>query len=62
MGVVTFGGLGGAVVGPLVFGTIAEHATFGLSWLAMTGFAAGAVVMVLLSRRRILVARPGQPT
>jgi MFS family permease len=62
MGVVTLGGLGGAVVGPLVFGTIAEHAAFGLAWLVMTGFAAGAVAMVLVSRRRILMARPGLPT
>jgi len=62
MGVVTLGGLSGAVVGPPVFGAIAEQVAFGSAWIALAVLAAAAIVLILVSRRRILFARPGLPT
>ena len=62
MGVVTFGGLGGAVFGPPVFGAIAEGVGFGAAWLTIAGLAVAAIGLIVLSWRRILAARPGEPT
>ena len=57
LGIVTFGGLSGAVVGPLAFGAVAETASYSLSWLLMGFLALASVVLALAGRRRLLVAR-----
>lgn len=57
MGIVQVGPMSGAVLGPLLFGTLAEHISFAAAWyvigvLALTGIAA-----ILLSRRALLRSR-----
>jgi MFS family permease len=54
MGIVQVGPMTGAVLGPLVFGTLAEHVAFGAAWAVMALVAVAAVVMILLSRRALL--------
>jgi MFS family permease len=65
MGIVQVGPMSGAVVGPVVFGALAEQVTFGAAWSAMAVLAALGIVTILLSRRQLLQARrpaerPGQ--
>jgi cyanate permease len=57
MGVVTVGGLTGAVAGPIAFGAIAQHVGFSASWLLIAGLAGGAILMTLVSGRLILRVR-----
>jgi len=56
MGIVQVGPMSGAVVGPVVFGTLAEQATFGAAWSAMAVLAGLGIVTILLSRRRLMHA------
>jgi MFS family permease len=58
MGIVFVGGMSGAVVGPLTFGALAENVGFSASWLLLAAMALVGVGMILLSRQRILRARP----
>jgi MFS family permease len=51
MGVLTLGGLSGAVVGPTAFGTVADALSFTAAWLLMAALAAVAVVLVVWSDR-----------
>jgi MFS family permease len=62
MGVVTVGGLGGAVIGPLAFGAVAEQTGFPQAWLLMAAASVAAIAMILTSRRLLLMARPGSLT
>jgi cyanate permease len=43
----------GAVSGPLLFGTIADHAGFGTAWLVAAAFALAAAVAMLWGRARL---------
>jgi len=54
MGIVQIGPMTGAVVGPLVFGTLAEHVAFAAAWMAMAGLAVLGLVTILISRRLLL--------
>ena len=54
MGIVQVGPMVGAVVGPFVFGTLAERVSFTAAWLAMAGLAVAAAGTILLSRRALL--------
>jgi MFS family permease len=58
MGIVHMGGMVGAVVGPLAFGALAEQVAFSASWLLMAAMAMVGIGTMLLSRQRILGARP----
>ena len=57
MGIVQTGPMVGAVIGPLLFGTLAEHVSFEAAWAAMSVLAVAAVVTVLASRRALLRSR-----
>jgi MFS family permease len=57
MGIVQVGPMTGAVVGPIVFGTLAEHVAFGVAWAVMALLALAGVVTILVSRRRLLASR-----
>lgn len=58
IGVVFVGGMAGAVVGPLVFGSLAEHVAFSVSWFLMATMALVGVGAILLSHQRTLRPRP----
>lgn len=57
MGIVQVGPMSGAVVGPLAFGLLADRVSFSAAWFAMSLLAVLAVVIILASRRRLLVRR-----
>jgi cyanate permease len=59
MGIVTVGGLGGAVIGPVAFGAIADNVSFAAAWLLMAVFALGAVSMISVTRQWLGGVRPG---
>ena len=54
MGIVQIGPMGGAVLGPLAFGGLAEHVSFGAAWLTMSVLAALGVATILSSRPLLL--------
>ena len=58
MGVVQVGPMTGAVLGPLVFGAVAEHVAFGAAWAVMALFSLCGVATILVSRRRLLGPGP----
>ncbi|HKH77061.1 MAG TPA: MFS transporter [Rubrobacteraceae bacterium] len=62
-GITQTGASGGAAVGPLVFGLVAEVASYDVAWLACTVIALGALVAILTGRRLLLrdrrLASPG---
>jgi MFS family permease len=58
MGIVQVGPMVGAVVGPFLFGTLAERVSFTAAWLAMTVLAVAAALTILASRRALLRSRP----
>lgn len=54
MGIVQIGPMTGAVVGPLLFGVLAEEVGFGAGWTALAVMGAAGVVTILASRRLLL--------
>ena len=54
MGIVQMGPTSGAVVGPLLFGTLAEHIAFGAAWTVMAGLALLGLVTILVARHLLL--------
>jgi MFS family permease len=56
MGIVQVGPMTGAVVGPLVFGWLAQDVAFGAAWLAMALLALVGVGLILLSRRSLVAS------
>jgi MFS family permease len=58
MGIVQIGPMTGAVLGPLVFGPLAEHVGFGAAWVAMAGLAVLGIATILLGRRQLRAGRP----
>jgi MFS family permease len=59
MGIVTVGGLGGAVIGPIAFGAITDAVSFAAAWLLMAFLALGAVLMIALTSLWLARVRPG---
>lgn len=59
-GIAATGGLGGAVVGPVLFGAVAEHWSYAAAWGSGSALLALAAVMMLAMRTRI-VERPPAP-
>ncbi len=57
MGIVQVGPMAGAVVGPFLFGMLAERFSFTAGWLALAGLATAAAVTFLAARREILRER-----
>ncbi len=57
MGIVQVGPMSGAVIGPVIFGTLAEHVAFGAAWLAMALLALIGIATILVSRRKLLRSR-----
>jgi len=53
-GITQTGASGGAAVGPLVFGLVAETTSYEVAWLVCGAFAFGALVTILVGRRMIL--------
>jgi MFS family permease len=51
MGIVQVGPMTGAVIGPLVFGALAESVSFGAAWGAMAGFGLAGIATILVARR-----------
>ena len=62
-GITQTGASGGAAVGPLVFGLVAEVASYDAAWLVCGATALGALVAILTGRRLLLrdrrLASPG---
>jgi MFS family permease len=58
MGIVQVGPMSGAVVGPVLFGTLAERVAFGAAWSVMALLAGLGLVTILVSRRRLVRAQP----
>jgi MFS family permease len=58
MGIVQIGPMAGAVLGPLLFGILAENVGFSAAWVALAVLALLGVAAILISRRQ-LVARRG---
>lgn len=54
MGIVQIGPMSGAVLGPLVFGGLAERVSFGAAWSTMAVLAVLGVATILLSRPLLL--------
>lgn len=54
MGIVQVGPMTGAVLGPLVFGALAENVAFGVAWAVMAVLALLGVVTILIGRRRLI--------
>ena len=59
-GVTQTGASAGAAVGPLVFGVVAEAASYDVAWLVSGAFALGALGTILAGRRLVLRDR-GRP-
>ncbi|MFL5991758.1 MAG: MFS transporter [Rubrobacteraceae bacterium] len=53
-GITQTGASGGAAVGPLVFGLVAEAASYQVAWLVCGAFALGALAAIVAGRRMIL--------
>src|ERR671921_138508 len=53
-GITQTGASGGAAVGPLVFGLVAEAASYQVAWLVCGAFALGALATIVAGRRMIL--------
>ncbi|MFL6200557.1 MAG: MFS transporter, partial [Thermoanaerobaculia bacterium] len=53
-GITQTGASGGAAVGPLVFGLVAEAASYQVAWLVCGAFALGALAAIVTGRRMIL--------
>jgi MFS family permease len=53
-GITQTGASGGAAVGPLVFGLVAEAASYQVAWLVCGAFALGSLVAIVAGRRMIL--------
>jgi MFS family permease len=53
-GITQTGASGGAAVGPLVFGLVAEAASYDVAWLVCGAFALGALAAIVAGRRMIL--------
>ena len=53
-GITQTGASGGAAVGPLVFGLVAEAASYQLAWFICGAFALGALAAIVAGRRMIL--------
>ncbi|MFL6058152.1 MAG: MFS transporter [Rubrobacteraceae bacterium] len=53
-GITQTGASGGAAVGPLVFGLVAEAASYQVAWLVCGAFALGALAAIIAGRRMIL--------
>jgi MFS family permease len=61
-GITQTGASGGAAVGPLVFGLVAEVASYDVAWLVCGATALGALVAILTGRRLLLRdRRPASP-
>lgn len=60
-GVIHMGGFTGGVVGPILFGLLAEHGTFRLAWLTTTGIFAVAILALQFGRRRLAPDHPVAP-
>ena len=62
-GITQTGASGGAAIGPLVFGLVAEVASYDVAWLVCGSIALGALVAILTGRRLLLrdrrLASPG---
>ena len=57
LGIVQVGAMSGAVLGPLVFGTLAERVAFSAAWSGSALLAGLGIVTILLSRRRLMKYR-----
>lgn len=57
MGIVQVGPMSGAVLGPLLFGTLAEHVSFAAAWTAIAGLALVGIAAILASRRALVRTR-----
>ncbi len=57
-GIAMTGTLAGAVVGPVVFGIIAEHGSYHAAWLSAAGLLALACCTLLVARRQIVEIPP----
>ena len=57
MGIVQVGPMSGAVVGPLVFGILADRVSFSAAWLTMSLLAILGVAIILFGRTRMLASR-----
>jgi MFS family permease len=53
-GITQTGASGGAAVGPLVFGLVAETVSYGAAWLVCGVFALGSLTAILAGRRMVL--------
>jgi MFS family permease len=53
-GITQTGASGGAAVGPLVFGLVAETASYEVAWLVSGAFALSALTAILVGRRMLL--------
>jgi len=53
-GITQTGASGGAAVGPLVFGLVAEAASYNVAWLVCGAFAVGALAAIVAGRRMIV--------
>jgi MFS family permease len=53
-GITQTGASGGAAVGPLVFGLVAEAASYEAAWLVSGAFALSALTAILVGRRMLL--------
>jgi MFS family permease len=60
-GITQTGASGGAAVGPLVFGLVAQVASYGVAWLVCGATALGALVAILTGRRLLLRDRRPAP-
>ena len=60
-GITQTGASGGAAVGPLVFGLVAETTSYEVAWLVCGAFALGALAAILVGRRMILRDRRPVP-
>jgi len=61
MAIVYAGGNAGSVLGPLVFGAVAERTTFASSWLAMGAISVLGVGTILVSRHGMFGVSPNRP-
>jgi MFS family permease len=61
MGIVQVGPMAGAVLGPLAFGTLAEHVAFGIAWGVMAVFAVLGATTIVISRARLVRRRHQGP-
>ncbi len=60
-GITQTGASGGAALGPLVFGLVAEASSYGVAWLVSGAIALAALVAILVGRRMVLRDRATIP-